>query len=63
MRIILDFTRSSNLTRNISLDVLKLTMAFMVLGLHAGFLSDYSKSGEFLFVNGIFRIAVPIFLS
>jgi surface polysaccharide O-acyltransferase-like enzyme len=36
-------------------------MAFMVLGLHAGFLSDYSKSGEFLFVNGIFRIAVPIF--
>lgn len=36
-------------------------MAFMVVGLHAGFLSDYSKSGEFLFVNGIFRIAVPIF--
>lgn len=47
--------------RNISLDILKLTMALMVLGLHAGFLSDYSKSAEFLFVNGIFRIAVPIF--
>lgn len=49
------------LKRNISLDLLKLAMAFMVVGLHARFLSEISKFAEFLFVNGIFRIAVPIF--
>lgn len=34
----------------------------MVVGLHAGFLSDISKLWNYLTVNGIFRIAVPIFL-
>lgn len=47
--------------RNISLDILKLAMAFMVVGLHAGFLSEYSSFGEYLTVNGLFRIAVPVF--
>lgn len=47
--------------RNISLDLLKLIMACMVVGLHAGFLREYSKLAEYLFVNGVFRIAVPIF--
>ncbi len=37
-------------------------MAFMVVGLHAGFLSDFTPLGGYLSVNGIFRIAVPIFL-
>jgi len=36
-------------------------MAFMVVGLHARFLSEISEFAEFLFVNGIFRIAVPVF--
>jgi hypothetical protein len=36
-------------------------MAFMVVALHAGFLRDVSKLGEFLTGNGLFRIAVPIF--
>lgn len=36
-------------------------MAFMVVGLHAGFLREYSQFAEYLFVNGVFRIAVPIF--
>ncbi|ART79174.1 acyltransferase family protein [Oceanisphaera avium] len=36
-------------------------MAFMVVGLHAGFFSEISELGEYLFVNGFFRIAVPIF--
>lgn len=48
--------------RNIALDVLKLVMAFMVLGVHADFLSDVTALGEYLTVNGIFRIAVPVFL-
>ncbi|MBU3021752.1 acyltransferase [Aestuariibacter sp. A3R04] len=48
--------------RNISLDVLKLFMAFMVVGLHAEFLSEYSSLGSYLSVNGLFRIAVPVFL-
>ena len=34
----------------------------MVVGLHAGFLGDFSPLGEYLTVNGIFRIAVPVFL-
>ncbi|WP_257326171.1 acyltransferase [Pseudoalteromonas rhizosphaerae] len=47
--------------RNVSLDFLKLFMAFMIVGLHAGFLSEFSKLGAYLFNNGIFRIAVPVF--
>lgn len=50
------------MNRNFSLDILKLFMAFMVVGLHAGFLGDFTSLGEYLSVNGIFRIAVPIFL-
>ncbi|MHA2937658.1 acyltransferase family protein [Vibrio sp. RC27] len=49
------------MNRNIALDILKLLMAFMIVGLHAGFLGEYTELGEYLTVNGIFRIAVPIF--
>ena len=34
----------------------------MVVGLHAGFLGDITELGRYLTRNGIFRIAVPIFL-
>jgi hypothetical protein len=50
------------LSRNIALDILKLSMAFMIVGLHTGFLGEYTKLGNYLTVNGIFRVAVPIFL-
>ena len=50
------------LNRNIALDILKLLMAFMVVALHSGFLNDITLLGEYLTVNGVFRIAVPIFL-
>lgn len=50
------------LERNVSLDILKLMMAVMVVGLHAEFLGDFSELGRYLTVNGIFRVAVPIFL-
>lgn len=49
------------MNRNISLDILKLLMALMVVGLHAGFLSEFSKIGAFLLTQGIFRVAVPVF--
>ncbi|MCG7499685.1 acyltransferase family protein [Vibrio sp. Of7-15] len=48
--------------RNVSLDILKLIMAFMVVGLHAGFLGDITQIGQHLTVQGLFRIAVPVFL-
>ncbi|WMN61686.1 acyltransferase family protein (plasmid) [Pseudoalteromonas xiamenensis] len=48
--------------RNMSLDILKLAMAFMVVGLHAGFLNEFTSLGHYLTVNGFFRIAVPVFL-
>jgi hypothetical protein len=48
--------------RNISLDILKLIMACMVVALHAEFLADVSELGRYLSVNGVLRMAVPIFL-
>lgn len=48
--------------RNVSLDLLKLLMAIMVVALHANFLQEYSLLGSYLLVNGLFRVAVPIFL-
>ena len=50
------------MTRNIALDILKLGLAFMVVALHVGFLRDISPLGEYLIINGVFRIAVPTFL-
>ncbi len=52
----------SILNRNVALDIFKITAAFMVVGLHAGFLNDVTSIGNYLTVNGIFRIAVPVFL-
>ncbi|WBS04495.1 acyltransferase family protein [Pseudoduganella sp. SL102] len=50
------------LQRNVSIDVLKLALAFMVVGLHVGLLQDFSPTLGYLTSNGLFRIAVPIFL-
>lgn len=50
------------LQRNVSIDVLKLVLAFMVVGLHVGLLQDFSPMLGYLTSNGLFRIAVPIFL-
>ncbi|WP_158768372.1 acyltransferase [Paraglaciecola sp. L1A13] len=49
------------MNRNIALDVLKLIMAFMVVGIHANFMMDLSPLGNYLTVHGMFRIAVPVF--
>ncbi len=53
---------NSALNRNVSLDILRFSMALSVVGLHAGFLADLTPLGSCLTVNGIFRIAVPVFL-
>ncbi|WP_045040795.1 acyltransferase family protein [Photobacterium iliopiscarium] len=47
--------------RNLTLDILKISLAFMVVAIHGGFLSKFSQLGDFLTTNGLFRIAVPIF--
>jgi hypothetical protein len=48
--------------RNISLDYLKLILAFMVVGIHTGFFSETNIMIAYLTKNGLFRIAVPTFL-
>jgi hypothetical protein len=50
------------MSRNIALDILKLSMTFMVVGIHTGFLGDFTLLGQFITSEGIFRIAVPVFL-
>jgi len=47
--------------RNLTLDGMKVMLAFMVVGIHAGFLNEISNIGNILTTQGIFRIAVPIF--
>lgn len=49
------------MTRNIALDILKVLLAMMVVGIHTYFLRDINSLAEYLTVNGIFRMAVPIF--
>lgn len=51
-----------HLDRNVALDILKLSMAFMVVGIHAEFLRDISVAWSYFTAFGIFRIAVPVFL-
>lgn len=48
--------------RNLSLDYLKVILAFMVILLHVKLINELSPEVNFIFVNGIFRLAVPIFL-
>ncbi|MDR0798498.1 MAG: acyltransferase [Dysgonamonadaceae bacterium] len=48
--------------RNLSIDILKIVMAFLVVGLHGRIFLDYSYSMYYLFVQGFTRLAVPTFL-
>lgn len=48
-------------SRNLLLDIFKIALAFMVVAQHGAFLNDISQEGYNLTVQGIFRIAVPIF--
>ncbi|MFL9833302.1 acyltransferase family protein [Chryseobacterium terrae] len=48
--------------RNLSIDVLKIILAFFVVFLHMNFLKESHPVISFLLVNGLFRMAVPVFL-
>lgn len=49
--------------RNSTIDLLKLILAVMVVLLHCSFLKEYSDRIAYLFSNGVFRIAVPLFFT
>ncbi|QQQ29746.1 acyltransferase family protein [Chryseobacterium indoltheticum] len=48
--------------RNLSIDVLKIILAFFVVFLHMNFLKEMYPVLSYILVNGLFRIAVPVFL-
>ncbi|WP_168379763.1 acyltransferase family protein [Acinetobacter cumulans] len=48
--------------RNLSIDYLKVMLAFSVVLLHVHFLREEIPQLGFVLVNGIFRLAVPLFL-
>jgi len=48
--------------RNLTIDVLKIVLAFFVVFLHMNFLKDSYPTLSYILVNGLFRIAVPVFL-
>jgi len=47
--------------RSVSLDICRLILTIMVVGLHVGLLHEYNELISFLLVDGLFRISVPIF--
>ncbi len=53
--------RVQTLKRSLGLDLLRILMATMVIGLHTRWLSQVSPLWEQLTVNGLFRMAVPVF--
>jgi hypothetical protein len=48
--------------RNLSIDILKIILAFFVVFLHMHLLRDSHPELSFVLVNGVFRMAVPAFL-
>lgn len=47
--------------RSGSLDVMKVVLALMVVGIHTGALIEFGELLNYVFVQGVFRVAVPIF--
>ncbi|WP_363315977.1 acyltransferase family protein, partial [Chryseobacterium sp.] len=48
--------------RSLSIDILKIILSFFVVFLHMHVLRDSYPSLSYVLVNGLFRIAVPVFL-
>jgi surface polysaccharide O-acyltransferase-like enzyme len=48
--------------RSLSIDILKIVLALFVVFLHMHALRDFDASLSYVLVNGLFRIAVPVFL-
>lgn len=49
------------MSRNLTLDWLKIVVAFMVVGIHSGFLNEFNEKFYFVVHNSILSLAVPIF--
>jgi surface polysaccharide O-acyltransferase-like enzyme len=47
--------------RNASIDVLKVSLALMVVALHCYIFREFSKAGSYYLYNGFLRVAVPMF--
>lgn len=47
--------------RNVTLDVTKVLMAFMVVGIHTNIFYNINSDVSYFLVEGLFRIAVPFF--
>lgn len=54
-------TEAADTSRTVGLDLLRICMALMVVGLHGHFLSDVDQRASYLLVEGLFRVAVPVF--
>ena len=50
------------MNRNITIDLTKLLMSFFIVGLHCLFMLDINEYLHFYLKEGLFRIAVPLFL-
>ncbi|MFT6215027.1 MAG: surface polysaccharide O-acyltransferase-like enzyme [Roseivirga sp.] len=48
--------------RYLALDLLKAVLMVMILAIHSSFLFDYSQALGHIMNNGLFRVAVPLFL-
>jgi surface polysaccharide O-acyltransferase-like enzyme len=50
------------MTRNVALDILKLGLSFIVVMLHCQLFKNIDDTLYHITVNGVFRVAVPVFL-
>ncbi|OJU55096.1 MAG: hypothetical protein BGN96_12520 [Bacteroidales bacterium 45-6] len=50
------------MNRNLTIDILKIALAFFVVGLHGSFLVDIYPVAGYMLKEGVFRVAVPLFL-
>lgn len=49
--------------RNIAIDVLRIALAFMVIGKHTNFLYEINPTAGYFMNDGLFRTAVPLFIT
>lgn len=55
--------RTATVERNISIDVLRIALAFMVIGKHTNFLYEINPTVGYFMNDGLFRTAVPLFIT
>lgn len=53
--------KNGALNRNDGLDALKICLAIMIIGIHTSFFSNVNQLYNHILIQGVFRIAVPMF--